>query len=581
MDAISDPLTEVVTIMTSARVGKTEVLNNTLGYFIDQDSCPILMVQPTVDDARTWSKDQLEPMIRDTACLARKVYEYKSRDKKSTILHKLFPGGFLKATGANAPTGLARTTIRVLLLDEIDRYPVSAGAEGDPVRLAEKRTLTFWNRKIIRTSTPTIAGLSRIEKLYADSSQCHYYVPCPECGHKQVLVFSEKSQFKNLAGGYLVYDKANLSWVYYECGNCRYKIDEKYKNKMLSGGEWRARHPERAEHKGFHINEFYSPWSDWRKIVKGFIESKSRSEQLKVWINTTLGETFKEYDSREISKSDLEKRREKYTKIPEGVIFLTAGVDVQQNRVESKIKGWGLKDESWFIARRIFYGSPDDEEMWSQLDDFLNQTWQHEDGYTASAGRLGGLLAVGVDSSAFTDNVYEYVRRNKKKRYWAIKGLSGFGRPIVYKAYTEKKRGTPLIIAGVDTAKEKIYDRVEIDEAGPGCMHFNQECDDDYFDQLTAEEIRVVRNRYGYPERKWVLSDSKRNEALDCEVYNLVMYTLLDANMESLKKKLSARKSAWKKQHGGEDAGGGTDEAAPEPKQKKRKKPKSNWVMKW
>ena len=194
---VADPGIEVITIMTSARVGKTEILNNVIGYHIDQDPCPMLMVQPTLDAAQHWSKDQFAPMLRDTTCLTHKVSESKSRDSSSTILHKTFPGGFIDATGANSPIGLRRTTTRILLLDEVDGYPPSAGIEGDPVKLAKKRTVTFWNRKIIQTSTPTVKGISRIEASWEESDQRRYHVPCVSCGSFQVLRWGQLKFGKN------------------------------------------------------------------------------------------------------------------------------------------------------------------------------------------------------------------------------------------------------------------------------------------------------------------------------------------------------------------------------------------------
>jgi len=235
MDTVNDPAVETITIMSSARIGKTEILNNIIGYFIDQDPCPILMVQPTLDSAQHWSKDQFAPMVRDTPCIENKVAESKTRDESNTILHKSFPGGLIYITGANSPIGLRRSTIRVLLLDEVDAYPPSAGVEGDPVKLAKKRTVTFWNRKIIQTSTPTIKGISRIEAAWEESDQRLFHVPCTACG-----------MFIVLHWGQLKFDKSDLSQVYYECEHCHAHLLEKDKFTMIREGRWIPTLPERG-----------------------------------------------------------------------------------------------------------------------------------------------------------------------------------------------------------------------------------------------------------------------------------------------------------------------------------------------
>ena len=340
MDAITDPNVEVITICTSSRTGKSEVLANAIGYHIDQDPCPILLVQPTLDAAEHWSKDQFAPMVRDTPCISFKVSESKAKDSSSTILRKSFPGGFIIATGANSPIGLRRSTIRLLLLDEVDGYPPSAGVEGDPVKLAKKRTVTFWNRKIVETSTPTVKGISRIEASWEESDQRRYYVPCVSCGHHQIL---------HWAG--LKFDKTDLNTIYYECENCNAHLTEVDKAAMVAMGKWIAKYPEKLKHAGFHLNELYSPWSTWRSMVEEFLEAKKRPETLKVWVNTSLGETWEEEESYSIDNDKLAARIERYEDLPNGVLVLTAGVDVQDDRLECLVKGVGVEGRE--LVRRL------------------------------------------------------------------------------------------------------------------------------------------------------------------------------------------------------------------------------------
>jgi len=526
MDTVNDPTVETITIMSSARVGKTEILNNVIGYFIDQDPCAILMVQPTLDAAQHWSKDQFAPMVRDTPAIENKVAESKTRDESNTILHKSFPGGLIYITGANSPVGLRRSTIRVLLLDEIDAYPPSAGVEGDPVKLARKRTVTFWNRKIIQTSTPTIKGISRIEASWEESDQRHYHIPCPACGAFLVLHW-----------GGIRFDKANTKNTYYECDHCKAALTERDKLTMVRQGRWIPSAPERGRHAGFHINELYSPWSTWALMVDEFLEAKKRPEALKVWVNTSLGETWEEEESYSIDNEKLASRIEHYEDLPEGVVLLTSGVDVQDDRLECLVKGWGLEDESWFIDYKTFYGSPGREDVWLMLDTFLTGVWKHE------LGAALKVVSTCIDSGGhFTQMVYQFTKQRQGRRVFAVKGMGGYGKPLIGKVSRNNRLRAMVVPAGVDTAKELIYARLEIDEPGPGYMHFGHECTDEYFRQLTAER-HITKYSRGFPTKVWVKKEGQRNEALDCEVYALIAFKLLNVNMKSLSAELHHHKT--------------------------------------
>lgn len=548
MDAVTDPAIEEVTFMTAARMGKTTVIENVIGYFIDYDASPILLILPTDKLAENWSKVNLGPMIRDNECLRSKVAEARSRDSSNKILFKSFPGGHLVMGGANAPTSLSMYSMRLVEFDEVDQYPPGAGLEGDPIDLGRTRAANFLNRKFIYTSTPTVKGLSRIESLWNESDQRLFYVPCPLCNHMQILVFGPQSQFRNHTTGWLKFDDKNLSWVYYECSNCHGKIGERYKTRMLRGGEWRKQHPEVKHHAGFHINRLYSPWTTWREIVKEFVKAEKRREKLKVWVNKILGETWVEQESYIFDGDSLLSRRESYEKLPRGVIFLTAGVDVQDNRLEVVIKGWGRGEESWFIDKAVIHGSPAYPVTWKMLDAYLATPFQHENGYQARPGQIGGLLAVGVDTRGHhTKQAYEYVRKRMKRRVFGIAGIGGFGKTFIKQSRNKKIR-VPLTLVGVDTGKQLIYDRLMIerkdDEPTPGYMHFNMKCDKDYFDQLTSEKKEIIRVR-GVPTQRWVLPDGLANEMLDCEVYNLAAYTLLNLKTEKLARSFERRMKVW------------------------------------
>src|SRR5690606_9714735 len=310
MDSISDPRSEKGVVMSSSQVGKSEIINNTIGYYIDVDPCPMLLVQPTIESAEDYSKRRIAPMIRDTEVLAAKVSDSKTRDSNNTILMKSFPGGFLAIGGANSPAGLASRPIRVLLCDEVDRFPDSAGGEGDPIKLAEKRTTTFWNRKKVFVSTPTIKGRSRIEQEYEKGTQEKWSVECPGCGNYHTIVFSDiRFEYEVVDEGgqktYLVHD------VVWRCPSCLQEFDE-YTMKRQPA-KWVAHNPKAINNRvrSFWLNAFVAPWNSWAEIVKEFLESKDDPEKLQVVWNTVFGESWEERGE-QMEEDELIKRQEEY-----------------------------------------------------------------------------------------------------------------------------------------------------------------------------------------------------------------------------------------------------------------------------
>src|SRR6185436_17578183 len=434
MDVITDPLVEEVTLMKSVRTGGTQTaIDNPVGYFIDQDPGPMLVVEPGKEEARDWSKAHFDTMVRDTSCLRAKVSSEKIKDRHNEILRKTYPGGILYVIGSNSAAGFSQKTIQRAFLDDIDRYEPSAGREGDQIKLARNRTLTYTyhHRKIVKVCSPTIRGLSRIEQEYFESDQRHYFVPCPICTFSQLLIFSNESQFASLSNGSLRFDTDNLAWYYYECENCHGKIEEKYKLGMIRGGLWNKFRPEVLTHAGFHINELISPFSSWYDMIKDFLSSRRSRELLRVFINQRLAETFIEDKSYEIDEGSLLSRVEEYTDVPNGVLVLTAFVDVQADRLEVIILGWGKNYENWFIDRRFLIGSPERERTWEELDEYLALERKHESGLILKPWSSNGLNCVCIDSGYSTDNVYRYVKKNQKRRFFATKGDEGFKKPFI------------------------------------------------------------------------------------------------------------------------------------------------------
>jgi phage terminase large subunit GpA-like protein len=516
MDAVSDPSIETIVLMTCAQVGKTELINNVVGYHIHQDPAPMLVVQPTLEMAQTWSKDRLSPCLRDTPVLAGKVKDPRSRDSGNTTLHKSFAGGHVTACGANSPSSLASRPCRIILCDEVDRYPLSAGSEGDPVSLAKKRSSTFWNRKIILVSTPTEKGASRIEQAYDESDQRKYFVQCPDCDEYQVLKWSQ-----------VKWEDQNPYSARYTCECCGTLWDDTARFRAIRYGEWRATSEAKGKIAGFHLNGLYSPWTPLYEAVSDFMSSKRDPMRLKTWVNTFLGETWEEQGDR-IDEFDLIERCENWgNDLPEDVLLLTAGVDVQDNRLEIEIVGWGRGEESWSISYQTIYGDPSTSELWARLDTVLQEKFTHP--------TLGEIIVRGacVDSGGhYTQQVYNYARLRAGRRVFAIKGIGGEGKPVAGRPTKNNIGKINLFPVGVDTAKEIVYARLKMKEEGDGYCHFPIGRDEEYFRMLTAEK-KVTKYFKGRPRMEWQKIRT-RNEALDCRVYATAALAILNANLQTL-----------------------------------------------
>lgn len=517
MDSINDPEIEKVIIMASAQVGKTEFLLNMVGYHIDYDPAPILLLQPTDALAKSFSKQRLAPMIRDTPAIRNKVADVKTRNGGNTTLEKSFPGGYIALVGANAPSGLAGRPIRILLADEVDRFPISAGTEGDPLSLAEKRTNNFYNRKKVFVSTPTIKGKSRIEAEFNGSTKEYYHLPCPSCEHLQPLNW-----------GQIVFDKNDLSKpVEHACKDCG-SIHNEHEWKSQKG-VWIASEPN-APYRGFHLNELVSPWRKWREIVEDFLDAKRKGPELmKVWVNTSLGETWEEDEGEHVDEDKLLDRREDYdAEVPEGVKILTAAVDVQDDRFEIEVVGWGVGRESWGIEYHVLYGDLKQERVWNELDAYLQKTW------TKSDGRAFGIACTCIDSGGhFTQEVYRFVKNKEARRVYAIKGASvkkGEHVPLISGTSRPKPIKALLVTLGVNDGKNRVMSNLNVEDFGPNYCHFpkGRNYEAAYFKSLTAEKL-VTRYEKGIPYQTWVKVRA-RNEAFDLRVYNTAAIEILNPN---------------------------------------------------
>jgi len=522
MDAISDPAVTTVTVKKSARVGYTKILDHVVGYYVHQDPSPILMVQPRVEDAEDYSKTEIVPMLRDTPVLSVLAGDMKAKDSNQTILKKVFQNGSsLSLVGANSPGGFRRITARVVLFDEVDGYPTGgAGMEGDQIALGTKRSETFWNRKIVVGSTPTVKGLSRIDRSWEESDQRRYYVPCPHCGEFQPLEWGGPDTPHGFKWDKDEDGNGIPESVYYICRESGCIIHDVDKPEMVEAGEWRASKSFNG-HAGFHIWAGYSlfPNASWVNLVAEWLRVKDDPLARQTFINLVLGECYEDRGEKALNETKLVSRCEVWPgEVPDGVAVITVGVDTQDDRFEIEVVGWGRNEESWSIDYETIEGDLETPDPWLRLDAHLKRTWHRADGH--------GFTAMGacIDSGGHhTQKVYDFAKDRIGRRIWAIKGESAAGgkRSPVWptkKPSRKTKASYRPIILGVNAAKDSIRGRLHIETPGPGYMHFPADRDIGYFAQLTSERsIRKQAN--GQFFRVWELPPGRANEALDCRVY--------------------------------------------------------------
>jgi phage terminase large subunit GpA-like protein len=525
MDMLSpgSPVEEVV-LMFAAQVGKSEAGNNFVGHAIDVDPGPLMIVQPTIDMAKRFSRQRITPMIDETPALARRVRANRSRDEANTTLMKDFTGGVLICAGANSAAGLRSMPVKKLFLDEVDAYPLDVDGEGDPVALAEKRTDTFARRRILKTSTPTTAGFSRIEQAFLAGDRRRFQVACVHCAAPQVLKFEHLHWVRDDVGAPIP------GTVRYVCPDCGGALHETDKPALLASGRWVADRPT-AKIASYHLSGLYSPWLPWESVVADFYDAHQASKagdvsRLKAWTNTVLAETWEEQGDR-VSEHELARRAEPglaRRTVPAAALILTCGVDVQGDRLEARVWAWGPGEESWLIEREIIHGSPGIDATWAALlDQVLTVRWQH------ATGAALEIAATFIDSGGHhTQEVYNFARVHAWRRVFAVKGLSVAARPILGKPSdvevnwrgVKLKRGVKLWPLGVDTAKQVLYGRLGLAVPGPGYVHLPAWLPPDEYEQLTAERL-VTRFIKGRPRLEWIKSPGRRNEALDCAVYAL------------------------------------------------------------
>ena len=565
MQATTEPGTHTVTVMAATQLVKTEFLINVAGYFIHQDPAPILFVQPTQNAASSFSKERFAPTVDVSPALRELVYAPRARDSENTIAHKSYPGGSLDFVGANSPTDLASRPKRVILADEIDKYPLSAGSEGDPLKLAEERASTYkalGRAKFVRTCSPTVKGQSRIEREYLASDRRKLFLACPHCGHEQTLNWSHVRWDRN-ARGEAVPESAQLA-----CELCGVLWTERERIAALDALEYAPGHgwrqtrefvccdeeqtPDQWDsagrarckqcgnrasyggHAGFHVNKLYSKRHRLPELVTEFLEAEGSPELLQKFTNTALAELWEPQYGETLDSSGLIARAELYgpDDLPDEVAVITGFCDVQGDRLEVQLIGWGKDEEAWPFHYEVIHQDPSQPSAWRELDVLL------ADQFRTKTGRPLRISAFGIDTGGHHGSqVFAFARARKGRRVFACKGVGG-NRPIWVNQSTRSKLNDPLWLIGVDTAKDALYGRLKIEKPDPGMskpgfIHFpaRDGFGPEYFEQLTSER-RETRKRMGQPYTVWVLPDGKRNEALDTFVGALAVRRSLPRRIE-------------------------------------------------
>ncbi len=533
-----------VVFMKPVQIGGTQVAVNWVGYTMDRSPTAMLFYEPTIDMAKRLTKEKIDPVIDATPELREKVKEAKSRDSGNTTYRKEYLGGFLNVLWANSASSSRSTSAPRIVADEVDEYEQDVGDQGHPCDLIEKRAAAYARYKIFELSTPTIEALSRIERDYQLGSQGRYHVPCPFCGHHQHLDW--RRLIYTFDGVKRPEDAA------YQCAGCEQLISENYKSWMMDSvrAKWVHTYPERVEEvASFHLNLLYQPagWAyPWARLAKEYIEAYEKMKagdvrSMKTFRNTILAQTWKEkidklehqslYDRREIYEAD----------VPRGVVVLIASVDVQDDRLEAVIKGWGAGEQSWSIEYQIFRGSPSLPAVWMELTEWLLQPRAHADGVTLH------VEAVGVDTGGHhTKEAYRFVERHRGEAF-ALKGSSEAGAPEIPKREPKKHKSFRLRLyqLGTIALKDTIFARMKMEEPGPGFMHFPRRdgYDHDYFQGL-ASEVKKPRYKPRSHVQTGYYYDKQydRNEPLDLEVYNLATLLLW---LQKRKATLERLAEAW------------------------------------
>jgi len=530
-----------LSIMGSSQIAKTQILLNIIGYYMDIDPCHIMLMQPTDMDARDFSNQKLDPMIQDTTVLKQKVAKTRTKDKDNTILRKRFIGGYLTIVAGTSPRATRQRSARITIGDDIDGIELNV-KEGDPVARLIKRSTTFADALNINASTPTLEGSSRIAALYAQSNMMKYYVRCPHCQVQQYLKWENLTWDKD-HDAFGKVTKNYVKTVKYACEGCGTLLTEGERIEMLGLGEWIADRPWVTDHYGFWINELSSTLSTMEKVAQAIVDAGDDDTKLEALYNTVFGLTYKKTAGKEMDPLELMSRVEDFIdvqdlKIPNEVLYLTGGVDLQEGtkekpqRLEVEVWGWGKNKERWLIYKTVIPGNlKNNAETWDKLDLLWEQTWYRADGVPLK------ISVKFVDSGDDSQTVYDYVRGREDESLYAIKGSNKYGAPSIPKKFSPVDKGrVNLLIIGTQIIKKEIFTCfTKIKAKGKKYTHFPHAfCDAEYFRQLTAEHevvkyIGTLSYSIFVPKKRGIA-----NECLDLYVYNYAAQELKNPNYDSI-----------------------------------------------
>lgn len=544
MDCVTEPDVREVVFQKSVQVGGSELLNNIAGYYIHIDPTQIMYVGEIEDKAKAWTQESFDTMVAKTDVLKRLI---KTADEDNNQRIKRFPGGQLTIIWASSPAGASSRPVQVVLFDEVDKYKPTK--EGNIIKIAEGRTTTYsGSEKIVKVSSPLDADTSEIEKAYLKGDQREYYVPCPSC-----------DEFQTLKWANVKWDDEDPATTYMVCMECGIQIDYDDLHDMLLKGVWRAGQAFNGV-ASFKISQLYSPFVPWERMVADFLEAKKFKSTLREWVNLCLGETWKPEER--IDYADLQLHREDYAHVvPNGVLCLTAAVDVQVDRLEVEIVGWGHNHESWSIGYHVLNGDPGQNEVWDELADLLTANFEGEN-------RTFRVNLALVDSGYHTTAVYKFTHQNAKRKWFACKGMSDPFKPLISKhSWAGKNPKVRLYPIGTNAAKDEIFAFLQVDEPGPGFCHFpdRPEYDESHLKQLCSEK-KITRARLGKTYRIYEkVGPSVRNEALDLRVYNTAARAILNPNYEAIeRRRLVHSEVADREPVEGERERGGEGETKPD-----------------
>ncbi len=543
MDAFNDPRVRRIVMVAASQVGKSEFINNTIGYIIDQDPGSILFVHPTTLDAKDYSKMRIAPMVRDCPTLSGKVAAPKSRDSGNTVLQKTYPGGILTLCGSTEAHALASKPIRYVFGDERDRWAKSAGDEGDPWGLAMARQTTFYNAKAVEVSTPTVKGASPITDSFNEGTMERWRSQCPHCGEYHEIIW-DNIRYEHEETEVSHQRVFKVTKVFYMCPGCGAVSDELTMKRQPA--KWVADNPGAYGNgvRSFWLNAFVSQWKSWESIALSYLQAQGDSRKMQVVYNTIFGRLWENRGDLEDEEGLLQRREEYPAELPEGVLVLTCGIDTQDDRLEYEVVGHGHFHESWGIEKGVIMGRPDSSEVWAALDDVLSKVYRFEDG-------LGLRISMSFmdEGGHFTQEVRQRCRERIGKKLFCIKGMYGQDRP-----YTSPPKQMKIVIngahlgycwqyqIGVDAGKQHIMDRLRVKEPGPGYCHFPKRDDygAGYFAGLLSEHLVYDERALRHPWKWEKIPGHERNETLDCRNYANAAFKALPKDLDAIHRRLQA-----------------------------------------